>query len=1196
MKIVFLLVLVVIITLLNTQSIFAQNWNQEEFFSVRSSHSMAYIGDDKVLMFGGLIGLEEVQTGFGINRETWIYDLSDGSWTQDASGTSPSARYAHSMAYIGDDKVLMFGGIVGTERNGETWVYDLSDGSWTQDASGISPSARVGHSMAYIGDDKVLLFGGFPYDDGTWIYDLSDGSWTLDASGISPSIVSYHSMAYIGDDKVLMFNGYSWIYDLSDGSWTRDASGISPSESLFRSMAYIGDDKVLLFCGPKNYPGNGETWVYDLSKGSWMQDASGISPSARYQHSMAYIGDDKVLMFGGWTYSGRNGETWVYDLSGRSWKDESGISLTARYDHSMAYIGDDKVLLFGGLSSTERNGETWVYDLSDGIWMQDASGTSPSARYAHSMAYIGDDKVLLFGGYTNSGLNGETWVFDLSDGSWVQDASGTSPSARYQHSMAYIGDNKVLLLGGETNSGINGETWVYDLSDGSWTQDASGTSPSARYAHSMAFIGDNKVLLFGGWTGTYNGETWVYDLSNGNWTQDASGTSPSVKHEHSMAYIGDNKVLLFGGWTKSNLNGETWVYDLSDGSWMQDASGTNPFARYAHSMAYIGDDKVLMFGGWTKSGINGETWVYSLPLSTPTVSTEPITSITHISASSGGTVTDDGGEEITARGIVWSNITNPELTNNEEGHTKNGTGTGSFISSITGLDAGTTYYVRAYATNSVGTAYGDEFQFLTEGFITPDPPALISPFNWSWKVSVLPVLEWENIPIADSYTLQIARDGGFWNIIYENQNIPTSNFQVPADILEYYTGYYWRVAVNLRGETFEFSAHWRFNTEKLECVMISPEPWAIDVTRTPTFEWSEEPNVDSYHLEISTYSDFSSLLLDEPALTETTYDYPGVLNFGNNYYWRVVPKANGVEGYKREYSRFRTEDIGTPELIAPSDREADIPIRPSFSWGTVSNADAYILEVSDGYGYWTPVVHEIKFETEHSVTDLDLLYDENYFWRVRAVIGTEKGPWAPIRMFWIEKIGVPELYSPSDFSYNVALTPTLEWEDLFGAASYNLQMSQRSNFRTLEFEVADITGNTYEIPAGDLTYNTRYYWRVSQNKANQTGDWSDDFSFRTQRAKGLDLYTLESGNMLSPPFPNPFSSTTSFSLNLSDEQYVNIELNDMLGKKVATIYSGILPNGLHDFTINSHGLTDGVYLYRIQGTDFMETGKVVLKR
>ena len=79
-------------------------------------------------------------------------------------------------------------------------------------------------------------------------------------------------------------------------------------------------------------------------------------------------------------------------------------------------------------------------------------------------------------------------------------------------------------------------------------------------------------------------------------------------------------------------------------------------------------------------------------------------------------------------------------------------------------------------------------------------------------------------------------------------------------------------------------------------------------------------------------------------------------------------------------------------------------------------------------------------------------------------------------------------------------------------------------------------------------------------------------------------------------YPNPFSSTTSFSLNLSDEQYINIELNDMLGKRVATIYSGILPKGLHDFTIDSHGLTDGVYLYRIQGTDFMETGKVVLKR
>lgn len=97
----------------------------------------------------------------------------------------------------------------------------------------------------------------------------------------------------------------------------------------------------------------------------------------------------------------------------------------------------------------------------------------------------------------------------------------------------------------------------------------------------------------------------------------------------------------------------------------------------------------------------------------PTVITAEVTDITQTTASSGGNVTDDGGAEVTARGVVWSTFENPTLESNE-GLTSDGTGTGEFISSLTGLTPSTTYYTRAYATNSAGTAYGDQMQFDTE--------------------------------------------------------------------------------------------------------------------------------------------------------------------------------------------------------------------------------------------------------------------------------------------------------------------------------------------------------------------------------------------------------------------------------------------------------------------------------------------------
>jgi uncharacterized protein (TIGR02145 family) len=98
--------------------------------------------------------------------------------------------------------------------------------------------------------------------------------------------------------------------------------------------------------------------------------------------------------------------------------------------------------------------------------------------------------------------------------------------------------------------------------------------------------------------------------------------------------------------------------------------------------------------------------------SLPTISTESITNITDVSATSGGNITSNGGATITARGVVWSTTPNPTIETNE-GFTEDGTGTGSFTSELTGLTAENTYYVKAYASNEVGTAYGQEESFST---------------------------------------------------------------------------------------------------------------------------------------------------------------------------------------------------------------------------------------------------------------------------------------------------------------------------------------------------------------------------------------------------------------------------------------------------------------------------------------------------
>ena len=95
----------------------------------------------------------------------------------------------------------------------------------------------------------------------------------------------------------------------------------------------------------------------------------------------------------------------------------------------------------------------------------------------------------------------------------------------------------------------------------------------------------------------------------------------------------------------------------------------------------------------------------------PTVTTSAVSNIDSPSVTCGGNVTADGYAAVIARGVCWSTSHNPTISNSK---TTDGTGTGSFTSTLASITAGTTYYVRAYATNGAGTAYGAEVSFTAQ--------------------------------------------------------------------------------------------------------------------------------------------------------------------------------------------------------------------------------------------------------------------------------------------------------------------------------------------------------------------------------------------------------------------------------------------------------------------------------------------------
>lgn len=141
----------------------------------------------------------------------------------------------------------------------------------------------------------------------------------------------------------------------------------------------------------------------------------------------------------------------------------------------------------------------------------------------------------------------------------------------------------------------------------------------------------------------------------------------------------------------------------------------------------------------------------------PIILTISIDSIDTSTALGGGNVTSDGGKSIIARGIVWSKSANPSIALTTK--TNDGTGTGTFVSNITGLTGMTTYYVRAYATNSAGTGYGNEFSFVT---LMPTS-VLICNQTWSTKnLNVATYRDGTPIPQVTNHTEWANLTTGAW--------------------------------------------------------------------------------------------------------------------------------------------------------------------------------------------------------------------------------------------------------------------------------------------------------------------------------------------------------------------------------------------------------------------------------------------------
>ena len=170
-------------------------------------------------------------------------------------------------------------------------------------------------------------------------------------------------------------------------------------------------------------------------------------------------------------------------------------------------------------------------------------------------------------------------------------------------------------------------------------------------------------------------------------------------------------------WDESETHFDGFVLQRSNDSatWASVKSGLiiKTIRNYTDSIISPGSKTFYRIYGKADLNVSGYAYSKGLKLTNlPTVITSAVSLVTFNSASSGGDISSNGGEDVTDRGVCWNTNHNPTILNNK---ISNGSGIGSFTDTISGLNSDTTFYIRAYATNIAGTAYGNEVIFRTLG-------------------------------------------------------------------------------------------------------------------------------------------------------------------------------------------------------------------------------------------------------------------------------------------------------------------------------------------------------------------------------------------------------------------------------------------------------------------------------------------------
>ena len=401
------------------------------------------------------------------------------------------------------------------------------------------------------------------------------------------------------------------------------------------------------------------------------------------------------------------------------------------YNSTSATMGGN-VTSDGGTTVTERG---VVYSTSDntpsigeaGV-TKDANGTTGTGTFSKSITGLASGTTYYVKVYaTNS--EGTTYGNMQSFTTTGPPAVATTAITVYDANSATLGGN-VNADGGTT---VTERGVVYSTSDNTptigengVTKDVNLTTGTGTFSKSITDLSSGTTYYVQAYAINSEGTTYGSMQSFTTLAAPTITTTAVTTFNSTSATMGGN-VTSDGGATVTQRGVVYSSYDnnptMGRPGVLKDVSGTIGTGTFSKSISGLSNITTYYVRAYV---INSQGTVYGSVQSftttaPPTVASTNITTFNNTSATLGGNVTADGGATVTERGVVYSSGDNtPTIGEADVSKDANGTtGTGTFSKSVTGLTNGTTYYVRAYATNSEGTTYGN-----TQSFTTTAPPTV----------------------------------------------------------------------------------------------------------------------------------------------------------------------------------------------------------------------------------------------------------------------------------------------------------------------------------------------------------------------------------------------------------------------------------------------------------------------------------------